>query len=139
MHHSLQGQQLHHGSINAQAYPLRLYLPDLGHGRERRRYRAHEPQWGLFDPGDIYAEWNFVKSEIANGTFGQNYPDNVPDDYDEAKKYLQEQILEEIFPNGMYHMLQIAQIVINIAQLGQIPINQNFQLVLDNYIEDEYI
>ena len=62
-----------------------------------RRYRDFK-NLDKFVPGDIYAEWNFVKSEIANGTFGQNYPDNVPDDYDEAKKYLQEHDVSVLHP-----------------------------------------
>ncbi len=43
-----------------------------------------------FCPRDIYDEWNFVKEEIKNGTFGQNYPDNISDDIEVVKKQLKE-------------------------------------------------
>ncbi len=56
-----------------------------------------------FHVDDIYAEWNDVKAQMKDGTFGQNYPDNVPDDFDEALKYLKE--------NGfnVYHEVEESQ------------------------------
>ena len=43
-----------------------------------------------FAPRDIYDEWNSVKEDIKNDTFGQNYPDNISDDIEVVKKQLRE-------------------------------------------------
>lgn len=54
-----------------------------------------------FTPQDIYGEWNSVKDEIKNGTFGYNYPDDCPDDYDAAKEYLKKHMVEILQPDGV--------------------------------------